>query len=218
MSAVKERLGRLLTLASEGRWTALAGELADLALDWPADFPQAMRVPVMALLEWTAREADEATRALLAARVGGHPELPLKLLNELYLAAPARVRREILMRDELDGSADEETAPADTEPLLAAARQEGLHDFASTMSTAFAIPRRIAEAIMADASGEPLAVLCRGTGTDRATFTSLALLKGVEAMSLAVFDTVPEHAARRLAGHWRAHAEQSYSEHVQAAE
>jgi hypothetical protein len=218
MSSAKERLGRLLVLASEGRWSALAGELADLAFDWPADFPEAMRVPVMALLEWTAREADEATRTLLAARIGGHPELPLKLLNELYLAAPARVRREILMRDELDGLRDEETSPADTEPLLAAARQEGLHDFASVMSTAFSIPRRIAEAIMADASGEPLAVLCRGTGTDRATFTSLALLKGVEAMSLAVFDTVPEHAARRLSQHWRqAQAAPAFT-HATAAE
>jgi hypothetical protein len=218
MSSVKERLSRVLALASERRWTALTGELADLVLDWPADFPEAMRSPVTALLEWTAREADDATRALLAARVGGHPELPLKLLNELYLAAPARVRREILMRDELDGSEDEETAPADTAALLEAARQDEPRDFVSVLSTAFSISRHIAETIMADASGEPLAVLCRGTGVDRATFTALALLKGAEAMSVTAFDTVPDHAARRIAGHWRAHAEQPYSERIQAAE
>ena len=93
MPTAKDRLCHLLELAEEGpaQRAALVGELADLLLDWPPDWPEAMRAPVMALLEKTVRETDEETRAKLAARLGGHGELPLELVNEFYLSAPARV-------------------------------------------------------------------------------------------------------------------------------
>ena len=215
MPSAKERLGQLLALAAERRWTALARELAELALDWPADYPQSMRVPVLALLEWAARECDEGSRAEIVAHMGGHPELPLRLLNGLYLAAPAPLRREILMRNELERDDDETGPPADPAALLSAARN-GTRDFAGTLSATCAIAKTTAQAILSDASGEALAVLCRGAGLDRATFSALALLRGPHDMPLSVFDTVPDHAAHRLIRHWR--VDHPFSGQICAAE
>jgi hypothetical protein len=202
MSAAKERLSQLLVLAAERRWTTLARELAELALDWPQQYPPSMRPPVLALLEWAARECDDGTRTEIAARMGGHPELPLSLLNELYLSAPAPLRREILLRNELDRDDGKAGATADAEALLRAARN-GVRDFAGTLSGAAEIPRETAQAILSDVSGEPLAVLCRGVGFDRATFSAIAVLRGCRDLPLTVFDTVPDRAARRLMRHWR---------------
>ncbi|HEY0282261.1 MAG TPA: hypothetical protein VGC27_06530, partial [Rhizomicrobium sp.] len=88
MPSAKDRLYHLLKLAEEGsaRRAALVDELADLLLDWPADCPEAMRALVAALFEKTVRETGDDTRAKLAARLGGHNELPLDLVNEFYLA------------------------------------------------------------------------------------------------------------------------------------
>jgi hypothetical protein len=204
MPSAKERLGQLLALAAERRWTALARELSELVLEWPADYPQSMHAPVLALLERAARECDDGTRAELAAHMGGHPELPLRLLNELYLAAPAPLRREILMRNELERDGDESGPPAELATLLLAARN-GTRDFAGMLSTTLAIPRETAQAILRDTSGEPLAVLCRGVGFDRAMFSAIALLQGSDGLSLSVFDSVPDHAAHRLTRQWRSH-------------
>jgi hypothetical protein len=186
-------------------------------LDWPADYPEAMRDPVLALLERAARECDEAARSQIAARMGGHSELPLNLLNELYLAAPAPLRREILMRNELESGDDAADAAVDGETLLLVARN-GTRDFAGALSEAAAIPRTTAEAILSDASGEALAVLCRGAGLDRATFSAVAVLRGARELPLSVFDTVAEHAAHRLLRYWRAHGEHPLAGHVRAAE
>jgi hypothetical protein len=213
MPAAKERLSQLLALVAERRWTPLARELAALALDWPNDYPPTMRSPVMALLEWAARECDMGTRTEIAAHMGGHPELPLSLLNELYLAAPAPLRREILMRNELERDDSEAEEPADAETLLRAARN-GCRDFAAMLGGIADIPRAVAQAILSDTSGEPLAVLCRGAGFDRATFSAIVVLRGCRGVSLTVFDTVPEHAAHRLMRHWRAH---HVTPHFQAA-
>ena len=217
MPSAKERLGQLLTLAAERRWTALARELSELVLDWPSDYPQSMRGPVLALLERAARECDGGTRAELAAHMADHPELPLRLLNELYLAAPAPLRREILMRNELERDGDEFGPPGDAPKLLCAARN-GTRDFAGALSATVAIPRATAETILCDTSGEPLAVLCRGSGFDRATFSAVALLRGPRGLDLSVFDTVPDHAAHRLTRHWRAHTEHTLPERLRAAE
>jgi hypothetical protein len=201
MSTAKERLSHLLALAAEGprQRAALAGELAELLFDWPLDCPVAMRAPVEALFECTVREADDATRARLAARLGGHPELPLLLVNEFYLFAPPRVRREILLRNELEDGGGLDDAPPDGDALIAAARQAG--DFTGALADAAGVPRTIAERVVADVSGEALAVLCKGARVGRAAFSAVMLLK--IGGPLDAFDGVPQHAAERLLRHWR---------------
>jgi hypothetical protein len=221
MPTAKERLCHLLELAEEGpaRRTVLVGELADLLLDWPPDCPGAMRPPVVALLEKTVRETDDGTRARLAARLGAHGELPLDLINEFYLCAPKSVRREILMRNELAGEADGVAPAPDTAILVAAARDARVHDFTDRFGSAFGIAPSIAHAILSDASGEALAVLCKGAHLDRAAFSTLALLKGAiegdATVQLSVFDTVPQHAAEKLTSYWLLH--HAPLEHAQAA-
>jgi hypothetical protein len=216
MAAAKERLDQLLKLAAEARWSVLARELTDLKLDWPGDYPPAMQAPVEALLEMALRQSDPATQAELALRLKSHPGVPLRLLNLLYLAAPAPMRREILLRNELEKDGGEEI-PADAASLLDDARA-GRTDFARVLGESTAIPQGIAAAILTDATGEALAVLCRGAGIDRATFSAVALLCGTREMPLAVFDSVPMHAAARLVQFWRAQSDAPVSECIRAAE
>jgi hypothetical protein len=223
MPTAKERLTHLLELAGEGsQRTALVGELADLLLGWPSDWPEAMRAPVAALLEKTVRESDDDTRAKLAARLGGHGELPLDLVNEFYLSAPARVRREILMRNELAGGEAGDMVAPNAAVLVAAARDARAGDFAERFGSAFGIAPRIAQTILSDASGEALAVLCKGAHLDRAAFSALALLKGAYAddtqARLAAFDTVPQHAAERLTRTWMIHHAPTDHRQTEAAE
>lgn len=215
MFAARERLGQLLALAAERRWKPLARELCDLVLYWPNDFPDAMRGPIVALFETALCECDEATQGELAARLTDHPEMPLRLMNVLYLTSPAPLRREILMRNELEGPEVHEQT--DAEAVLATARR-GARDFASALSEAAAIPHRVARSVLGDASGESLAVLCRGLGLSRAVFSAIALLRSDEPMPLEVYDTVPDHAAACLVHDWRKRVEQSQPEQVQAAE
>jgi hypothetical protein len=224
MPTAKERLCHLLLLAEEGpaQRAALVGELADLLLDWPGDCPEALRTPVIALLEKTVRETDDGTRAKLAARLGGHSELPLDLVNEFYLSAPARVRREILLRNELAGDEAGDTAAADAVFLVAAARDAKVHDFTERFGSAFGIAPDTAQLVLSDESGEALAVLCKGAHLDRAAFSALALLKGTDtgdaSARLSVFDTVPQHAAERLTRHWSIHNAPPEHRQTEAAE
>lgn len=215
MFAARERLGQLLALAAERRWKPLARELSDLVLYWPADFPDAMRGPIMALFETALCECDEDTQAELATRLTGHPEMPLRLMNVLFLASPAPLRREILMRNELEGP--EVREQTDAEAVLAATRR-GARDFSAALAQAAAIPRRVARNVLADTSGESLAVLCRGLGLSRAVFSAIALLRAAEPLPLEVFDTVPDHAAACLVHDWRKRIERDVPEQVQAAE
>ena len=216
MLAAKERLGQLLGLAAERRWSPLARELGDLVLYWPADWPDAMRPPVVGLFETALREADDETQILIAGRMAGKPEIPLRLMNVLYLAAAAPQRREILMRNELEGPAP---APllADGAAILAAARNKA-GDFTGALARLTAVPRRMAAAILADTSGEALAVLCRGANLDRATFSGIALLRGAQGLPLAVFDTVAPKAAALLVADWRKTTAAIAPEHIAAAE
>lgn len=209
----KERLSQLLALAAERRWTPLARELADLMLYWPADYPDAMREPVEALSETAFREADNETQKDVATRLAGHKHVPLKLMNVLYLAAPAPVRREILLRNALEGTPDTGVA-ADAGALVEAARQGG-RDFAGIIAKTGAIPRRLAQKILSDGSGEALAVLCRGLTIDRASFSAIALLRGAENLPLWVFETVDERAAKSLVQCWQ-HSSEAQPQHVAA--
>ena len=216
MLGAKERLGQLLGLAAERQWSPLARELGDLVLYWPNDYPDAMRPPVVALFETALREADGETQSLMANRMAGRSDIPLKLMNVLYLAAPAPLRREILMRNELEGDATSALA-IDGPAILAAARNKS-GDFTGTLARLTGLPRRVATAILTDPSGEPLAVLCRGTTLDRASFSAIALLRGPEGLPLAVFDTVAPKAAAHLVADWRKAGEHTMQETIRAAE
>ena len=220
MPTAKERLSHLLVLASEGpaQRASLAGELADLLLDWPTDCPPSMRTPLVSLFSMTVREADAQTRAKLAARLGGHGELPLDLVNEFYLYAPAPVRREILTRNELTGDTDEDVAAPDAVKLLSAARGTMNGEFAERFGASLGIAPQTAEAILADATAEALAVLCKGSHLDRAMFSALAILKGRGDVGaqLSVYDSVPQHAAERLTRFWQTRA--APARYIRAAE
>lgn len=216
MASAKERLAQLVALAAERRWSPLARELGDLVLYWPSDWPEAMRPPVLVLFETALREADGETQTLLAGRMAGHTGIPLKLMNVLYLAAPAPQRREILLRNEIEGEAPVPVT-IDASAILGAARNKA-GDFAGTLARLAAIPRRIVGAVLADPGGEPLAVLCRGLGLDRASFSAIALLRGAPTVPLSVFDTVAPKAAALVVQSWRKAGEDAGQERFAAAE
>ncbi|MBV9992571.1 MAG: hypothetical protein JOZ72_14930 [Alphaproteobacteria bacterium] len=203
----RERLNHLLDLAAqgpEGR-TALLGELAGLLVDWPADYAQAMRAPFEALFEKTARETDRFGRAAVAPTLSGHDELPVALLNEFFLDAPASLRAEILKRnDALDADATEPApARADGEALVGAARRTVNGAFAEVFARALSLRRPLAQAILDDASGEALAVACKGAGLDRAAYSAVALMAGCPPSQLAGYDAIPDAAAGRLTRFWQ---------------
>jgi hypothetical protein len=204
--APRERLNHLLELAAQGPAgrVALLNDLADLLLDWPADYAQAMRAPFEALLEKTAQEVDAPVRAAIAPRLEGHEELPVSLLNEFFLEAPCGLRTRILaLNDAMDGEND--PVRVDAAALIDAARTlNGTfnHAFAQMM----ALPETTAMEILTDASGQSLAVACKGSGLDRAAFSALAVLTARDnnaSTRLAAFDRVPQGAAERLTGFWR---------------
>jgi hypothetical protein len=204
--APRERLNRLLDLASrglEGR-AALLDELADLLLDWPADYAVAMRAPFEALFEKTAREADARTRATVARRLDGHDELPVSLLNEFYFEAPAGMRARILALNEaLDADAHFADAVDATSLVEAARTMNGA--FAGAFAGTLSLPPAIAKEILADTSGQSLAVACSGAGLDRAAFSAIALLTSArpDPSRLTHFDTIPKAGAERLLDFWR---------------
>ncbi len=204
----KERLSHLLELAGQGpaARAALLGELADLLLDWPCDYAQAMRAPFEALLEKVAREVDAPARAALAERLAGHDEIPVALLNELFLEAPKEFRARILARNAALG-ADTPRETADGRALVAAARTTVNGAFADTFAAMLALPRATASDILHDETGQSLAVACKGAGLDRAAFSAIALISAGSADAagrLGAYDDIPSAAAERLTRFWRA--------------
>jgi hypothetical protein len=202
----RERLNRLLALAAQGAQgrVALLDELVDLLADWPADYAQAMRGTFEALLEKTAREADAETRAKLAGRLAAAAGVPVELLNAFYFEAPPALRARILARNA--DAADRDAVPpaASGMALVAAARTTVNGTFAQTFAATLHLPPALAHAILADPSGEALAVACRGAGLDRACFSALAILTGdAGAARLRAFDAIPPAGAARLLDHWR---------------
>ncbi|MBV8977834.1 MAG: hypothetical protein JO261_00570 [Alphaproteobacteria bacterium] len=199
----RERLNRLLDLASRGPGAAatLLDELADLLLDWPIDYAQAMRGPFEALLEKTAREADAPARARLLTRIAGRPELPLSLCNTFFLDAEAEARMRILERNAaLDG--DEPACRVDACGLVTAARKTMNGAFVPLFASALSLPGDLAARILADRHA--LAIAAKGAGLDRAAYSALALLTGADAASLGVYDEIPERGAAGLMRFWRA--------------
>ncbi len=205
----RERLNRLVALAAQGAAgrAALLDELVDLLGDWPADYAQAMRGTFEALFEKTAREADGATRARLAGRVAEAAGLPVELLNDFYFDASAPLRARILARNACADDADGPTQPIDGAALVAAARRTMNGAFAETFAATLRLPKQMAQTILAEPSGEALAVACRGAGLDRASFSALAILTGgATPARLAAYDAVPQAGAAGLLGFWRGRA------------
>ncbi|HXC56845.1 MAG TPA: hypothetical protein VNU97_16215 [Rhizomicrobium sp.] len=211
MSTPKERLCHLLELAAQGpqQRAALAGEVADLLLDWPAQYPQAMRATFGALLEKIVREVEPPACALLAARFEGREDFPLSLLNEFFLFASPQMKDAILARNDAAGAVV--CADLDAQSLLTAAR--AARGFAGELARIAAVPDAVAEALLADTSSRGLAVLAKGAGVNRATFSAVAILAGPARSvhenfaMLGVFDRVPHNGAAQLVAFWRARCE-----------
>jgi uncharacterized protein (DUF2336 family) len=213
MSDARQRLTHLIELATtdapENR-RALAVELCDLLLDWPAHYPAAMREPFEALLEKIVRLIDADTRRALAERLGAREETPLPLLNEFYFDAPSETRDAIVLRNALleDGT-QPELPRANEKEIVAAARSRTNGEFTRAFASMLGIEAGTAERILLDSSGRALAIACKGAHMNRATFSALALLTEVAngdsdtRERLASFDSVPLTAAERLLVHWR---------------
>ena len=80
--AASQRLSHLLQLADQGPTlrAALAEEVVELLLAWPADYPDSMRNVCEALLAKAARDVDAATCARLRERLAAQPEFAARLL------------------------------------------------------------------------------------------------------------------------------------------
>jgi len=211
MPTPKERLSHLLELAAQGasERAHLADEVADLLLDWPVQYPEAMRATFVALLEKIVREMAGPNRAVLAARFRDRDDFPLSLLNEFFLYAPVPMKDAILQRNDAEGAVD--CTGVDAGALLHSARTAG--DFAQTMAHLAGLPCSVAAAMLSDPSARGLAVLARATGVNRATFSAMAILAGPARSvhenfaMLEVFDAVPQNGARHLVTFWRGRGE-----------
>ncbi|MBL6852038.1 MAG: hypothetical protein ISS15_09515 [Alphaproteobacteria bacterium] len=205
MPTPKERLTHLLELAASGAAErgALAGEVADLLLDWPAQYPAAMRATFEALLEKIIREMDARGRMALAVRFEGREGAPLGVLNALFLEATPAAKESILARNDAAGFVEADRA--DCAALLTASRTTT--NFAPALGRLTGVPDSVAEAAMADP--QTLAVLAKGAGVNRATFSAVAILTGPPCTvqenfaMLTLFDQVPENGARRMVQYWR---------------
>jgi hypothetical protein len=204
MPEPRDRLTRLIELASENapeKQAALAFELCDLLVDWPPRYPQIMREPFEALLEKVLRRLDETTRRLIATRLSTHSETAVALLNECYFDVPTRARSLILERNREEDADEPLRVDAEGErQLVAAARKMGPIEFVHAFGDFLGVTPVMAQSILEDASGDALAVACRGVGASRITYSALAIFA---AGRLAAFDTIPESGARRMLNHWR---------------
>ena len=179
MTDARERLTRLIELASENapeKQPALAFELCDLLVAWPERYPQIMREPFEALLEKVLRRLDETTRRLIATRLSGHSETAVALLNEFYFDVPTPARSVILERNH--EPADEASQSADVEGearLVEAVRRMGPVEFAATFAGFLRVSPATARSILDDATGDALAVACKGADATRDLFRARSL-------------------------------------------
>jgi hypothetical protein len=230
MSTARERLTHLVELASQSapeKQRALATELCDLLIDWPADYSSAMRGPFEALLERVARGLDRATRRQLATRLAAYAETPLDLLNAFFFDLPLESRNAILARNDEASDMRSEIAPdveAETS-LIDTLRNSDRVDAAIALGEFLRIDSATAGHILDDGSAEALAVACKGARLARATFSITALLAGERAPDaldasyarLSMIDAVPQAGAERLLNYWRAHRETVPATGAQAA-
>jgi hypothetical protein len=220
MSNARERLTHLIELASQSapeKQRALATELCDLLIDWPADYSSAMRAPFEALLEKVARGVDRTTRRQLATRLAAYSETPLDLLNGFFFDLPLESRMALLARN--DEASDGHAAPvpeAEVEiPLVDILRKTDRTRFAIALGEFLHIDAATAGRILDDPTGEALAVASRGARLARATFSAMAVLANgkmpetIEAIyaRLGTIDSIPQAGAERLLDFWRVHRE-----------
>ena len=174
------RLTHLLELADKGPAlrAALAEEVAALLMDWPADCPAEMRPVFENLLSKTAREVDADTRARLRVQLFADRQLAARLLPR-------------------------EQNPVT--PLLETARNGG--NVAAALAVLLGVDEARAQEILGDASGQALALACKGAGLNRAAYSTLALLALPHgenpAARLAAHDSVTTLEAARTLRAWR---------------
>jgi hypothetical protein len=179
--AASQKLSHLLQLADQGPAlrAALAEEVAELLIDWPADYPMSMRGVCEALLAKAARDVDPGTRARLRVQLFSDPELAHRVLPR-----------------ECAGQA-----------LVEAARRGD--DLTAVLADNLGVDARVAAQILDDESGASLAVACKGANLDRATFSALLVLAWPghdRAQAYAMLDnfgTVPVSEATRVLRGWR---------------
>ena len=222
MSDAKDRLTHLLDLAGrntpDGR-LALVRELSALLLDWPEDYPLAMRMHFDRLLEKAAQDVDHDTRAMLATRFAAQPDAPVALLNQLFFDAPDAVKTAILRRNAL---ASDDAPPqdigngVDEGALIAAARKSCRDDLAAQFAKALGVDGALAKRILHEPSGGALAAACKAVHLKRATYSTLALLFAPETAEkeqrLGAYDSVPQEGAENLIRFWRTHAPRGQDE------
>jgi hypothetical protein len=176
-----QKLAHLLQLADQGPAlrAALAEEVAELLIAWPADYPDSMRAMCEALLAKAANEVDAPTRARLRVRLHADPELS----------------RRILPRESVSRALIENARNGD--------------DLAAALAENLGVDPQMAQQILDDETGAALAVACKGAGLDRAAFSALTLLArpgrdSVQAcVALDAFDSVPTSEATRVLRGWR---------------
>jgi hypothetical protein len=227
MSDPRERLTRLVELATENapdKRRLLASELCDLLLDWPANYPRAMREPFETLLEKTMRLIDRETRVCLITRIASADCAPLDFLNAYFFDAPAELRAVILARN-----ANAAMQPAagsraiDESALIDAARRDIHGAFAACFAQAAHLDGETAARILRDDSAAALAVAVRGVHLSRAAFSALALLADGacapdETLArLATYDGVVQNAAESMVRSWCARSTQRNSGDSKAA-
>ncbi len=207
-----ERFARLIELANKtapGDRAALALELCELLADWPMKYPREMREPFESLLEKAVREVDGATRRAVAARIAARDEAPVTLLNELFFDAPAEAKTQIVNRNaEINGH--ETTEAADEARVIEAARATSGEAFADEFARLLGIGPVTAKRILAEPSGNALAIACKGAHLTRAAFSALAVLCAPNAepsdRRLGAYDAIPQDGADGMVRFWRGEA------------
>ena len=211
MSA-REHLAALIDRTSSGTpddRRAIALELASTLCDWPADYPEQLRSAYALLLEKIAPQLESDTRVELAARLSRHADIPLSLMSEFFFDTRADVRAAILARHVEERASTGANVPAVNEAaLIRAVRDYPPETFGRVMAKLFGIAPSTAARIIADASGDGLAILCKGARLSRVAFSTMAMLTdaslGSAQRKLNQFDSVPEDAAACMVQCWRA--------------
>jgi len=134
-------------------------------------------------------------------------------LGELFFSATAAERAAIL--DDLASSATGSSAPRDTAAAIRrlemAALQGRPHEFVREIERSLAIPRRQAERIVNDSSGEPMLVVAKALGTPIDVLQRILLLvnpaigtsvRRVYDLS-ALYEKLPMASALRLVSLWQ---------------
>jgi hypothetical protein len=210
MSA-RERLTQLIDLASgeapKDR-CVLARELVDVLVDWPADYPAHMRPSFALLLEKIAPHLEPHARGEIGERLAHVESVPLPLLNEFFFDCGREGRDMVLVRTmQSVGSIDRDELPVDERTLVKAARDYPQDIFAHTFARLACVPVTVVSRALDDASGEGLAILCRGARMSRTAFSTIVLLTDASLDSaerkLDAFDAAPEDSSAKMVRFWR---------------